>query len=56
MADDKKNIPDAGKVDGPSQAGKGRACQSRFPGAGSAYPGQGGCPRDRRCVQGGKAP
>ena len=56
MADDKKNIPDTGKVDEPPQAGKGGACQSRFPGAGSARPGQGGGSRDRRCVQGGNAP
>lgn len=31
MADDKKNIPDAGNVGDPPQAGKGRACQSCSP-------------------------
>ena len=44
MADDKNNIPDAGKVDNPP-SGKGRTCQSRFPGAGSAArPSQDGDP------------
>lgn len=40
MANEKKNIPDAGKVEEPHpKQGKGRSCHSQFLGAWSACPG-----------------
>lgn len=56
MAEDKKNIPDAGKADEPTKPGKVEPAKAVPPGAGSACPGQGGVPRDRRCAQGGSVP
>ena len=56
MADDKKNIPDAGKVDNLPRARKSRARQKYSHGARTARPGQSGGSCGRGYIPGGTTP
>ena len=56
MADDKKNIPDAGKVDQPPKSGKVEPVKADSPVQDQPAPAKAEAPRGRGCAQSGHTP